>query len=121
MDKLPISLYNVLITLALKLPEAMDISNLRLLEPLNIYSNTLAEDYRKWREQMDVYLIACGAVEKLKKVTMCIILNCAGQGIISAAQQFVYAEGENEEDQGELLNKIAVHCNPNKWQINKKT
>ena len=94
----------------------MDISNLRLPEPWNIYSNTLAEDYRKWREQIDVYLTACGADEKPKKVIKCIILNCAGPGIISAAKQFVYAEGEHQEDPGELLKKIAAYCNPQKHE-----
>ena len=106
----------MLIALALRLPEAMDIRNLRIPEPLNIYSNTLAEDYRKWREQIDVYLTACGADEKPKKVIKCIILNCAGPGIISAAKQFVYAEGEHEEDPGELLKKIAAYCNPQKHE-----
>ena len=94
----------------------MDISNLRIPEPLNIYSNTLAEDYLKWRKQINVYLTACGADEKPKKVIKCIILNCAGPGIISAAKQFVYAEGEHEEDPGELLKKIAAYCNPQKHE-----
>ena len=101
----------MLIALDLRLPEAMDISNLRLPQPLNIYSNTLAEDYWNWREQIDVYLTACGADEKPKKVMKYIILNCAEPGIISAAEQFVYAEGENEEGPGELLKKIPPYCN----------
>ena len=94
----------------------MYISNLRLPEPLNIYSNTLAEDYRKWREQIDVYLVACGADEKSDKVTECIILNCAGPGIISAAKQFVYSEEEDKDKPSELLNKIAAYCNPQKHE-----
>ena len=89
---------------------------MRLPESLNSYSNSLAEDYRKWREQIDVYLTACGANEKPKKVSKCIILNCAGPGIISAAKQLVYTEDENEEDPGKLLNKIAAYCNPQKHE-----
>ena len=96
--------------------EHMEISNLRLPDLIDIYSVNLADDYRKWREQIDVYLIACGADEKPKKVTKCIILNCAGLGIISAAKQFVYDEGENEDDPKESLKKIAAYCNPQKHE-----
>ena len=78
--------------------ENMEISNLRLPDPIDIYSVNLGDDYRKWREQIDAYLIACGVDEKPEKVTKCIILNCAGPGIISAAKQFVYDEGKNEDD-----------------------
>ena len=83
-----------------------------LLDPINIFSVNLADDYRKWRKQIDVYLIAYGANEKPEKVTKCIILNCAGTGIISAAKQFIYDEGENEDDPKKLLKKIATYCNP---------
>ena len=94
--------------------ENMEISELRLPDPIDIHSVNLADDYRKWRKQIDVYLIACGPDEKPEKVTKCIILNCAGPGIISAAKQFVYDEDENEDDPKELLKKIAAYCNPQK-------
>ena len=96
--------------------ENIKISNLRLPDPIDIYSVNLADDYRKRREQIDVYLIACGADEKSEKVTKCIILNCVRPGIISAAKQFVYDEGENEDDPKELLKKIAAYCNPQKHE-----
>ena len=41
----------------------------------------------------------------------CIILNCAGLGITSAAKQFVYTKDENEEDPGKLFYKIAAYYN----------
>ena len=98
--------------------ENTEISYLRLPDFINIYFVNLADDYCKWREQIDVpvYLIACGADEKPEKVTKCIILNCAVPGIISAAKQFIYDEGENKDDTKELLEKIAAYSNPQKYE-----
>jgi len=94
----------------------MDVSNLRLPEPLNIYSNTLAKDYRKLREQIVVFLIASGASKKSKKVAKRIVLNCARPGIISAAKQFVYTVDEDEDDSNILLRKIVTNSNPQKHE-----
>ena len=89
-------------------------SSLRLPESLNIFSPTLPDDYQKWKEQVEVYLVACGASEKTPKIRESIILNCAGPGIISAAKHFEYREEEDRNDPDVLLSKIAAYCNPMK-------
>ncbi|XP_076804367.1 uncharacterized protein LOC143448483 [Clavelina lepadiformis] len=85
---------------------------LRLPEPLDIHSASLAEDYRRWKEQVEVYLIASGADAKPNKVQRSTILNCAGSGMISVAKHFIYTTGQDKDDPAELFNKMAAYCNP---------
>ena len=89
-------------------------SSLRLPESLKIFSPTLSDDFQKWKEQVEVYPVACRASEKTPKTRESFILNCAGPGIISAAKHFEYREEENRNDSDVLISKIAAYCNPMK-------
>ena len=90
----------------------MDHLRLRIPEALNIDSPTLADDFRNWKEQFEIYLVATGAEEKGNKVKSSILLNCAGPQIIAVCKNFEYGENEDKNNPTTLLSKIEKFCNP---------
>jgi hypothetical protein len=62
----------------------------RLPPSLNVIEGNVSENYKKWKRQVEVYLMASGAVKKDKEVQIAIILNCAGPQIIDIVFLTIY-------------------------------
>lgn len=84
----------------------------RLPPSLNVIEGNVSENYKKWKRQVDVYLMASGAVKKDKEVQIAIILNCAGPQIIDIYDQFIWDEEGDEKKPDKLFEKLEGYCNP---------
>ena len=84
---------------------------------LNITSGNISENFRKWKQQMSVYMTASGADEKDNAIKKAIILNIAGEDLLEVSNHFQYADGEDNNDPKVLLKKIEAYCSPKKSEV----
>ena len=88
--------------------------NLRLPAILDLSSSNLADTFKKWRREIEVYLLASGATTKSEKTQKAIILHCAGSKVIELAPHFTYTDDEDEDSPDILLQKLQNYCEPKK-------
>ena len=84
---------------------------------LDLDGSNVVENFKEWKDLLDIYMLAGDSNEKDKKVRRTIIVNCSGPQVVKLAKQFIY---ENVEEKGEpniLLMKIAQHCNPRPSEV----
>ena len=65
---------------------ATETGQFRLPPQLDVNSGNVSENFKRWKQQVEVYLAASGASEKDDKVQTAIILNCAGPHTMSRKQ-----------------------------------
>ena len=81
---------------------------------LDISATNLSETFKKWRQQIEIYLLASGATAKDNKIQKAIILHCAGSTVIELEHHFTYADDEDKNSSNVLLTKLSEYCNPRK-------
>ena len=82
----------------------------RLPSSLDLHDDNLADSFRKWKRQMEVYLLASGASAKPKEVQAAVILSCAGPQVIDMFDQLEFAEGEQKDDPKTVMKKLEEAC-----------
>ena len=92
-------------------------ANFRLPPSLDITDGNVAENYKKWRRQMDIYLIASGATTKDKAIQTAIILHCAGPQVLELYDHFTFAADDDKDDPKILLEKLKEYCNPRQNEV----
>ena len=79
--------------------------------------SNVAENFKEWKDLLDICMLASGSNEKDKKIQRTIILNCAGLQVVKLAEQFTYENEKEKDDPDVLLMKIAQYCNPRQSDI----
>ena len=92
-------------------------SGFRLPNPLELNDGNIAENYRKWRREVDVYLLATGASKKDAPQQAAIILHCAGSQMIDIFEQLEFDNADDRHKPDPVLNKIEEYCNPRKNEV----
>lgn len=93
-------------------------ANFRLPDPLDMEDNAnLFENYKRWRRQVDVYMIASGSARKERRVRAAIIQQCAGPKLIDIFDQLDWSATDNKQDPDLILDKIEGYCTPRQSQI----
>ncbi|ESO88624.1 hypothetical protein LOTGIDRAFT_165408 [Lottia gigantea] len=85
---------------------AAETSHFRLPPTLNITDGNVAVNHKKWKRQVEVYLMACGATEKSADTQVAIILNCAGGHILDIFDQFQWDAEEDKKNTVKLFQKL---------------
>jgi len=94
---------------------------------LSFDSNTL-ENWRRFRQQFNIYITASGSEKKDDAVKIAILLNFAGEDAIEVFYTFQFAEGD-EKKLNKVLEQFEQYCNPRTnvvferhqfWQITQK-
>lgn len=89
----------------------------RLPPTLDLNDGNLAENFKKWRRQLEVYLIASGASAKSKATQTAIILHCGGPQVVEIYDQFEFEPTTNKTDPTAVLDKIKEYCNPKQSEV----
>ena len=79
---------------------------------IDIHSDNVAERWRKWRRQFEVYFEAAELSNKSKKTQTAILLHAAGPDAQEVFETFVWAEDEDKTDYEQVLNKFGDYCEP---------
>ena len=78
--------------------------------PLDLHDDNLSEQFRKWKRQVEIYLLASGASTKPTEVQAAIILSCAGPQAVEMYDQLDFAESEVRDDPKVVLEKLEKAC-----------
>ena len=65
--------------------------------PLNIMSGNIPENFRKWKQQLQIYLVASGLNDTPHAVKKAIILNLSGEEVLEISNHFHFRVGEDGE------------------------
>lgn len=94
-------------------------ANFRLPGHLNVTDGNVAENFKKWKREYEVYMVASGSSGKPNKVQTAILLHCAGPQVLEIYDQFTWDEAvENQKDDpAVVLTKLETYCNPRKNEV----
>ena len=84
---------------------------------LDLTTGNVAENYKKWKRQVEVYLAASGGADKSKEVQVAIILSCGGPNILEIYDQFTWENGNDKNDPEKLFEKLQSYCNPRSSEV----
>jgi len=84
---------------------------------LDITEGNISENFKRWKRQIEIYLIASGSQNKDKTVRTSIILHCAGSKVIDIYDQFVWTNDDDKNDPDKVLQQIEAYCNPRKNEV----
>ena len=84
---------------------------------LNLREGNLAEHFRKWKRQMEIYVEASGAMKKPKKAQTAIILHCAGPQTIEVFDQLQFERLEDRDGPTTIFEKLEEYCNPRSNEV----
>ena len=90
---------------------------IRLSKPLNLSSSSLAQDFKDWKDEFNVYMLGSGKTTRPKEEQAALLLNLAGQDVIKISKHFSYDAGEDEKDPYVLLAKIENYCSPRSNEV----
>ena len=88
----------------------------RLIPPeqLSLDSGNLAENWRQWRQQFEVFSLASGLSEKSEAVWSATLLHVAGPKALEVYNAFTWEnEGDNKKV-NKILEKFQTYCKPRK-------
>ena len=92
------------------------------------FDGNTSENWRRFRQQYEIYLTASAREKKDDAVNLAILLNFAGEGAIEVFNTFQFPEGD-EKKLGKVLEQFEGYCNPRInvvferyqfWQITQK-
>ena len=99
-------------------------ASFRLPPPLDVHDPSISESFKRWKRQLEVYMVASGASAKSKEVQKAVILHCAGNEIIDASVHFPWKkpDGTNmsedeKKDPKNLMKMIEDYCNPRQSEV----
>ena len=86
-------------------------ANFRLPPPLKMSEDNLADNFRKWRRQLEVYMEVSSTVNKPSKTRTAVILHCAGPEALEVFDQLEFENEEDKEKPETVLEKFQLYCN----------
>ena len=86
---------------------------------ISFTSGNLAEQWRRWEQQLRVYYTAAELVKKEAKTRVAILLHCAGPDAQDIHSNFVFSEtdGDRASDYNSVLKKFKEYCEPRKNEV----
>ena len=95
----------------------METAQFHLPPSLDLTDRNLANSFKKWKRQLQVYMEASGNNNKPKQRQTAIILHCAGPQVLEVYDHFEF-EGENDKnDPVKVLEKLEEYCNPRQNEV----
>ena len=92
------------------------------------FDGNTSEDWRRFKQQYQIYLTASGSEKKDDSIKIAILLNFAGEDAIEVFNTFQFPESD-EKKLDKVLEQFERYCNPRKtvvfekhqfWQISQK-
>ena len=74
----------------------------------------ISENWRRWKQAFELFLIACGIDEKTEKVQIATFLHVAGQDARTVYNNFEYEENEDKNKLQTIIAKFEKYCEPRK-------
>jgi len=95
----------------------MEMAHFLLPSKLDLTDVNLADSFREWKAQLEVYLEASGTTNKPKQRHTGISLHCAGQQVLEVNDHFQFDREEDKKDPEKVLENPEEYCNPRENRI----
>ena len=82
--------------------------------PVDLQGGNVAESWRKWKRQFNVYFTACEIQKKDKDTQVAVLLHAAGPEALEVSETFQWSAEEDKTDYKVWLTKFDEHCEPRK-------
>ena len=82
-------------------------------EPLSFEGN-VRENWRRWKQEFELYLVATESDGKSEKVKSSILLTCIGKRAREIYNTFTFGNDEDKMKVKPILEKFTAYCNPRK-------
>ena len=82
-------------------------------EPLNLEGN-LSENWRKWKQRFELYLVASGTSDKEEKTKAATLLHVVGTEALEVYNTFTWDSAGDEMKVEPIMAKFEAYCNPRK-------
>lgn len=99
-------------------------ANLKQPQPLDVHDATIGESFKRWKRQVEIYLLCGGFSGKSKEIQKATILYCAGSDIIDASVHFPWkkADGSNmtveeKKEPENVFKMIEDYCTPRQSEV----
>lgn len=76
------------------------------------FEGNVAENWRRFKQNYEIYIVAAGHSRKTKKEKSCILLNLAGEDAVEKYNSFTFNEEEDKDDPEILKQKFEEICMP---------
>lgn len=87
---------------------------LRPPEPVDFKASSLGSSWLKWKQQFEIYYLACELDKKPKATQVAILLHAAGPEAQEIAATFSWGASEDKENYKQMLEKFTSYCEPRK-------
>lgn len=84
-------------------------SSFRLPGSLNVTDGNVADNFKRWKRDYEVYMTATSSNKKDKEVQTAILLHCAGPQVLEIYDQFEWTEDTHKTDPGSVLAKLETY------------
>ena len=88
-------------------------SKFRPPEPL-IFEGNLADQWDRWKQQFEIYLIATESTEKAEKIKTSILLTCIGKQGLDIYNTFTFCEDDDKMKLKPVMDQFEAYCKPRK-------
>ena len=95
----------------------MEMAHFHLPPKLDLTDGNLADSFRKWKRQLEVYMEASGTTNKPKQRQTAIILHCAGPQVLEVYDHFQFDQEDDKHDPAKVLEKLEEYCNPRENEV----
>jgi len=79
---------------------------------IDLHSGNVADRWRKWKNQFEVYFEACELSQKGKATQKAILLHAAGPEALEVSETFTWEENEDKTDYKLWMKKFESYCEP---------
>ena len=77
------------------------------------FDGNTSENWRRFKQQFQIYLVAPGSEDKDDTIKIAILLNFAGEDAIEVFNTFVFSDGDDKK-LDKVIEQFETYCNPRK-------
>ncbi len=88
-----------------------EMDRFQLPESLSLHGN-LTDNWRKWKQRFELYMIASGKNEKSDEVKTATLLHLAGPNALEVFNTFTFATPGDDKKLDKVLEQFEAHCIP---------
>ena len=95
----------------------MEMAQFHLPPNLDLTDGNLADSFRKWKRQLEVFMEASGANNRPKEEQTVLILHWAGTQVLEVYDHFHFKADDDKNDPAKVLEKLEEYCNQQENEV----
>ena len=93
-------------------PQYQPIQQIQPPPSLALREGNVAENFKAWKRQMKIFLLASGGSSLPKQQQTALLLHCAGPEAMDVYEHFSFTAEADKEDPEKVMEKFEAYCSP---------